>query len=221
MKKISISFLLLSFVLLFCGYAFQWKLSSNVKTMIKYAKKNNAEKSIQFFQNFTDNEYKEFEKYLDKHPGDLPPIYFIIMADKVFEHDKEKAIFYFSFGKLRATEDVLMCEDKTARGQLGIYPMLAEKTILYHSTLKDIQLDIRVMQKTLDWDDKYTNRVSPIWACYHGTQIFVDGNEPKLISTKNFQEQKESVREIIKNSIDARRNNPNFYSDINNEHSGK
>ena len=216
MKKSSILFLLFGFIFLFCGCISQEKLSPNVETMIKFSKEGKADKSIQFFKNFTDKEYNEFEKYLDLHPGDLPPIYFIYMADKVFEHNKEKAIFYFSFGKLRAMEDVLMCKDKSAQGQLGIYPLLAEKTTIYHSTLNDIKLDIDIMQKTLDWDDRYTERVSPIWACYHGGQIFVDNNPPELLPPEDFNKQRELVRIIIKKSIEARKNNPNFYKDIDN-----
>ena len=214
MKKLLNLLLLFNFIFLFSGCIFQEKLSPNVQTMIKFAKENNAEKATQFFKNFTNNEYKEFENYLDKHPSDLAPIYFIFMADKVFEHDKEKAIFYFYFGKLRATEDVLMCKDESARGQLAIYPMLAEKTLSYLSNLHDVQFDINMMQKTLDWDDKYTNRISPTWACYHGIQIFIDNKQPEILPAEDFQKQREFVREIVKKSIEARKNNPNFYSDL-------
>lgn len=217
MRKLLILFLLLCFVFLLSGCIFQEKLSPDLQTMIKFAKKNNLDKSIQFFDNFSASEYKEFEKYLDNHPEDLSPIYFILMADKVFKYDKEKAIFYYFFGILRVTEDVLMCKDESNREQLVMFPMLAEKTLQYYATLEDIEFDINMLQKTLDWDDKYS-RVSPIWVCGHGIQQFIDGRPPELLPASEFPKKRAVVREMVEKSIKARKDNPNFYSE---EHSDK
>ena len=212
MRKLLILFLLLCFVFLFSGCTFQEKLSPDVQTMIKFARKNDLDKSIQFFNNFSASEYKEFEKYLDNHPGDLSPIYFVLMADKVFKYDKEKAIFYYFFGILRVTEDVYMCKDTSNREQLVMYPMLAEKTLQYYATLEDVKFDINMLQKTLDWDDKYLKRVSPIWACNQGIQPFIDGRPPKLLPASEFPKKRAIVREMVEKSIKARKDNPNFYS---------
>lgn len=188
----------------------QTKISPNVKKMISLAQDNQASTAIDMFKAFTPEEYTEFESYLDENPDKISPFYYIAMADKVFEHDKDKAVFYYYFGKLRATEDVMMCKDTSARGQLGMYPMVAVNTLTYVRDVKmeDTQYFIDFMQKTLDWDNKYTKRVSPIWACYHGALVFT-GKKPELLPDSEFPNVQKTVQGMVQKAIDARKD-PTF-----------
>ena len=122
------------------------------------------------------------------------------LADYVFKTDKDKAVFFFYFGKLRATEDVLMCKDETARAQLSVYPLMAQDTLNYMSTkYNDINYLPAVLQKTIDWDNANPERVSPIWSCYHGLDAF--SQEPVLLDADKFPKIQKKVQKIVKNSI--------------------
>lgn len=174
------------------------KLSQNVQKMIKYAKKSETHKAINLFKSFDNNEAEQFVKYLENNPGELPPIYFILISDKVYGTDKDKAVFFYNFGKIRASEDVSMCKDTSARQQLGLYGMMAPKTITYmQSKATDEDYLNNLFYKVIDWDNKYTNRVSPIWACYHGVSSFYQ--EPELLPDEEFPKIQEKTHNSLKN----------------------
>lgn len=174
------------------------KLSNNVKQLIKYAKQNNMYKATEKYKSFTENEFNQFVEYLEKNPGELPPIYFVIVADQVYAYDKDKAVFMYNFGKVRALEDVKMCKDQSARQQTFFYGLMAPKTLEYmQSKATDMEYVSNVYSKIIEWDNIYSNRVSPIWACYHGIQAF--DKEPELLPDNEFKKIKAETHESLKN----------------------
>ena len=174
------------------------KLFNNVKQLINYAKQNNMYKADKTYKSFNENEFKQFVEYLEKNPGELPPIYFVIVADQVYDYDKDKAVFMYNFGKVRALEDVKMCKDQSARQQTFFYGLMAPKTLSYmQSKATDIEYVSSVYSKIIEWDNIYSNRVSPIWACYHGIQAF--DKEPELLPDNEFEKIKSETHESLKN----------------------
>ena len=85
--------------------------SKNICSMLQYSKENQTAKAIDLYKQLSESEKNEFVALLERQPGIVPPFYFIDLADYVYKTDKDKAVFFFYFGKLRATEDVLMCKD--------------------------------------------------------------------------------------------------------------
>ena len=91
----------LIFLLVFIGLtanAEKEKISSKVQKMINAGKKLKSDEAIDLYKSFNNDELNEFQQYLEKNPDALPPIYFVMIADKVYETDKDKAVFFYNFG---------------------------------------------------------------------------------------------------------------------------
>lgn len=186
-KNLFVTLLILSALLTTgCTRAQEENLSKNVKAMVKYAKENRTAEAHNLYKAFNNSEIKEFAQYLEQNPGALPPLYFIIIADEVYKTDKDKAVFLYNFGKIRAIEDVRMCKDTSASQQTMFYGMMAPNTLSYmQSKATDVNYVSEIYNNIIKWDNKYTNRVSPIWACYHGIQAF--NGEPELLPASEFK----------------------------------
>lgn len=202
--KFKIKIIVIAFFILTVGFAVfseavsKEKSSPKVKKMIKYAKNLDTSKAINLYKSFDNSEKKEFYQYLENNPGSLPPIYFVLISDSVYETDKDKAVFFYNFGKVRAKEDVYMCKDTSARQQLMIYAMMAPKTVKYMQ-LKSSDIDYinNISYKIIDWDNKYNNRISPVWACYHGISSF--SGKPELLPNKEFTKIQKDTHNELKN----------------------
>ena len=173
--------------------------SGKVNKVISMAK-NNDVKAIDIFKTFSDKEIEQFEKYLDKKPNEIPPVYFIIMADKILDTNKDKAAIYYYFGRIRATEDVFLCKDKISRTQISVYPKMAPKTLAYLSDNSN-SYKVKVVEKALSLDKKYSGRFyNPIWACSYGLGAF--GKKPELIPKNEQLYTIREVRDNIKKSLE-------------------
>ena len=174
--------------------------SGKVNKLISMAKKNDV-KAIDIFKTLSDKEVKQFEKYLDKKPADLPPVYFLIMADKIFDTNRDKAAIYYYFGRIRATEDSHLCEDTVSRKQVSVYPKMAPRTISYISKNSN-RYKLKVAEKALSLDKKYSSRFyNPIWACSYGLGAF--GKKPELIPKNEQFYMIQEVRDKIKKSLET------------------
>lgn len=161
------------------------KLSTNVNQMVNYAKNGDNYNSVTLFKQFNDKEKNELINFIEQNPGEIPPIFFVMLADTVYKTDKDKAVFFYNFGKVRAAEDVKMCKDTTAAQQIMMYSMIAPETIKYMQTKnKDYKYIDNLYNKIIVWDNKYTERISPIWSCYHGIQAF--SQKPELRPAEDF-----------------------------------
>jgi len=174
--------------------------SGKVNKVISMAK-NNDVKAIDVFRSFSNKDIKQFEKYLDKKPTDLPPIYFIIMADKVFDTNRDKAAIYYYYGRIRATEDAHLCEDKISRTQVSVYPKMAPKTLSYLAKSSN-SYKFKVVEKALAIDKKYSIRsYNPIWACSYGLGAF--GKKPELIPKNEQLYTIKEVRDNIEKALES------------------
>lgn len=130
---------------------------------------------------------------LDKalaNPASYEPIHYIALADSYFRTDKDKAVLTYMIGLLRSTQDIAMCEDMSARAQMGIYPMFAPKTTEYMQSMDQKTFE-KLKQDTVNWDINHKNRVNPKWACYHGMAAF-SGD----VTIKPMSEYKETQKMI-------------------------
>lgn len=185
------------------------RYSEKVQSIAKYFEVGQNDKAMDVYNSLSDNEKNEFVDFLEEYPDKLPPLFFITTADHVYKTDKDKAVFFYFLGKLRAAEDVVLCKDTTAASQLGVYPMLAQNTLRYvASKIEDGDYSIDFMQKTLDWDDSHPKRFNSKWACYHGIEAF--SHDPELIDEKDFNKKRNEVRAQVQEAIDRRRNREQY-----------
>jgi len=169
-----------------------------IKTLLQQQKSGDA---TTLLNQLTPKEAEELASYVEFKSQEVPPIYFIFLADSVYKNDKDKALLFYNIGKVRAYEDVMMCKDNTAKAQLSIYPSLAPKTIKYLSTkIKNKKYIADLMQKTLDWDTSHPDRYNPIWACYHGISAKTNG-QPQLIEESKRAAVIENARQELKDTI--------------------
>ena len=193
---ISLSYIVLS------GISLAAELSQRTQNVINNVnQKENLIKSIENLQQLTPSEMKEFAQYIEFHSEQIPPIYFILMADYIYTSDKDKAALWYYVGKLRSYQDVLMCQDTTAQSQVKLYPIFAPKTMKYLAKKENNKkYIINLFQKALDWDNKHPQRVEPIWACRLGLNAKV--SEPKINPTKKREQVIEEVRNDLIESIE-------------------
>lgn len=179
------------------------KHSYKVQLIIDYSKNDENGKAAQVFNDLNQKELNEFEKYLSKNPKDVPPIYFILMADYVFTKNKDKAVLWYYIGRVRSTEDVMMCVDSSAAEQINLYPFMAPKTLGYLAKIEPKEkLEKylgKIYAKALAWDISHPERVSPRWACYHGLQAF--DKAPELKSDSEFENIQKEIRDSVKKNI--------------------
>ncbi len=192
---------IITVMLLFSSFAMaanKLKLSPKVAKMVKYAQQNQVNEASKLLKDFNKKETNEFVNYLESNPGSLPPVYFVIIADYVYNKDKDKAVFFYNFGKIRAMEDVRMCKDTSARQQTYMYGWMAPETIKYmKSKGTDAEYIDAIYKKIFEWDSKYTDRVSPIWSCYHGIQAF--SGKPELLPDSEFPKIQAELQNEYKN----------------------
>ncbi len=174
--------------------------SPKIINMAKYSQSGNNTKALGIYKTLSNSEKDELVKYLEKYPEKFPPIFYILVADYIYATDKDKAVLWFYIGKIRSYQDVFMCKDKTSRGQLVFYPQMAPKTLQYMSQKSsDTKYTTNILQQSLDWDDAHPNRISPIWACYHGIEAYT--KKPELVPKEEYPKIKKQIREQIETTI--------------------
>ena len=142
-------------------------------------------------QSLPDKEKAALFEYAKANPGKVKPVVYIALADYVFETNKSEALFWYFAGRIRATSDIAMCEDTSARAKVSIYPMLAPRTMEYG--LEHKWLVKKVVKKALKWDEENKERIHPEWACYHGMMVFMLNGE---VTTKDMSEYENVQKEM-------------------------
>lgn len=213
MSKKKILLTLLMFTMLFCGCSkISSKPASSVVRIAELLQKKEFGEAYSLYTNLTSIELDDLVKYIEKYPEKFPPIFYMILADHIYKTDKDKAVLWYYIGKLRAYEDVMMCNDETSRSQLAGYPLLAKDTINYMSSkVTDVNFSIDILQKSLDWDESHPKRTSPIWACYHGIEAF--DHKPTLKQKSEFPKIKKEIRSQVETAINNRKN-PEFVKQL-------
>lgn len=178
-------------------------LRKNVKAFFNYQNNGKADKAADLYNNFSLKDIKNFAQYMEVHPEKVVPLYYMLTADYfTYKGEYDKGYLWFIIGKYRATQDVLMCEDKSAQSQIGIYNDLAPVTGRYFQK-KNARNDKYIAdmhKKLLEWDEAHPERVSPMWACYHGINAFFE--EPRLLPEDKQAEIKQELRNSYLKLID-------------------
>ncbi|MBR3604843.1 MAG: hypothetical protein IKL52_02305 [Candidatus Gastranaerophilales bacterium] len=176
-------------------------LNDKAKSLVQIIKNKDSEKINEVASTLNAQEIESVMNWMDMHSGDFVPLYYIAMADYIFEIDKEKAVFWYFIGRLRSTQDVFMCADESARAQIGIYPMFAQKTLQYASG--DLNKLRCVLARAMLWDSIHFKRQSPKWSCYHGIDAMLV--EPELVSKKEQIKRKVLLKKDFWKSIFKKR----------------
>ena len=182
------------------------ELSPKTRQIINNAnQKEDIIKSVETLNQLTAKELEEFTQYIEFHSEQVPPVYFILMADYIYNTDKDKAALWYYIGKLRSYQDVMMCLDTTAQSQVKLYPIFAPKTLKYLSKKENNKkYIINLFQKTLDWDNAHPERVEPIWACRLG--ISAKTAVPQIDPNKNRKVVIEETRKDLAETIQKLKN---------------
>ena len=214
MKKGMYGLILTVTCLLFASFAVQEKctnaaeLSPKTRQVINnVGQKEDLVKSIETINRLSAKELEEFSQYIEYHSEEVPPVYFIFMADYIYNTDKDKAALWYYIGKLRSYQDVFMCLDTTAQSQVKLYPIFAPKTMKYLAKKgNNKKYLINLFQNTLDWDSQHPKRVEPVWACRLG--LNAKNSEPKLNPAKNRDKVIEEIRNDLIESIKKMQETP-------------
>jgi hypothetical protein len=183
------------------NFALAAELSPKTRQVIDNAgEKDDLLKSIESLNRLSPKELEEFTQYIEYHSQEVPPVYFILMADYIYNTNKDKAALWYYIGKLRSYQDVMMCADTTAQSQVKLYPAFAPKTLKYLSKKEsNKKYIINLFQNTLDWDSKHPQRVEPVWACRLG--ISAKTTTPQIDPKKNRQDVINTTRNDLTETI--------------------
>lgn len=168
------------------GQAYSEK-SSNLKTLVELSQRGQYGRVADVFSKLNDKEQDELAEIMFANSPVIEPLYFIALADHIYQTDKDKAVLSFFIGYSRATQDVMACKDKTSRSQLRIYPELAYDTVQYavNKFEEDKSYKKNLKKNVQAWDKAHPKRTSPIWACYHGMNAFYQ--KPELVSERKIK----------------------------------
>lgn len=199
MKKLFILLIsLLSLTAIGCSTKPDIILTKNAKLTVDSLQNGDTEKSFYLLDLLTQKERYQVIEWMQNNPEKIAPFYYMYFADDIFANNKDEAVFWYFIGRIRATEDVQMCQDKTASAQIGVYPLLAPKTLQYMSKKND-KYHLQTIKKAIIWDEKHTRRVSPIWSCYHGLESF--SQKPRLQPIDNYEKIQKQTRQGILDSL--------------------
>lgn len=176
-------------------------LNDKAKLLVQIIKDKDSARIKEVAPTLNAQELKSVVDWMDMHSGDFVPLYYIAMADYVLQIDKDKAVFWYFVGRLRSTVDVFMCADESARAQIGIYPMFAQKTLAQASS--DLNQLRRVLVKAMVWDMFHPKKQSPKWSCYHGIHAMF--MEPELVPKKEQIKRSLSLKKDFWKSIFKKR----------------
>lgn len=186
MKTTKILFLLFTLMLTLCSTQTFAEETPNLDSFLKLTKMGKHGMAIDEFKKFTTIEHLKLKNILLENEPLVPPLYFILLADYVYKTDKDTALFLYVEGFNRARQDVYSCKDKTARNQIRFYAEFAYNTSGYAGDkIKDRKYRRELNKKVLEWDRKHPERISPIWACYHGIKSFE--GKPQLHSERKIK----------------------------------
>ncbi|MBR2526439.1 hypothetical protein IKE67_08240 [bacterium] len=159
-----------------------------------YYSKQDPIRYAQEIVKMSDIDKENLYKYTMENHDKIKPITYVALADYIFQKSKEDALFWYFVGRIRSTEDVSMCTDKSNLQQIAYYPMLAEKTMEYFAK-QDKSFSVNIMKRALEWDETHPDRINPKWACYHGMEVFITGD----VTIKPMSEYNKVQKDLRKN----------------------
>lgn len=171
------------------------KYSREVIQLIKETK--NAKLFREKLNELEDMEFKRVINWMEANIGEFIPIYYIAMADDVFQFDEDKAVYWYYLGTIRSMQDSYMCQDASARKQFKKYPLYAPKTTEY--MLENDKITKSLIIKALAWDMLNFKRTNPKWSCHFGNSHNLEIKPQEEYIKTQFE-----VRKMIFNSLKKR-----------------
>ena len=149
--------------------------------------------------NLPDEEKAKLWAYVQENHDKVPATIYMALADYIYKKNKDEAIFWYMVGRIRTTQDVIMCDDESNTQQMAYYPRMAPNTLNHFS--KNMRKTKAMVKKAVEWDKAHPERINPEWACYHGMNIFMYGQ----VFTKPMEEYekvKEEYRQDVLKTLD-------------------
>lgn len=162
-----------------------------------YAKKDPV-RYAQSLTQLSDKEKQKLYEYVKANPDKAYPVMYIALADYIYKTNKDDALFWYFVGRIRTYEDVMMCNDESAKQQMAYYPSMAEKTMEYFRQLGPTAS--KLMAKAVDWDEAHPKRINPKWTCYHGMEVFTTG-DVTIKPLSEYPKVQKEYRDYIKASL--------------------
>lgn len=142
----------------------------------------------------------EVNKWIIKNNTKLEPPFLYILSDKIFDKDKDNAMFWFSVGKYRSYYDAFRCVDTSAQQGRAFLPMYAPNTAKYIN--EHTEKLIEITPKVIEFDKKYPPTNSPRWICAHGINNFINGADTGYIDKSEWPALKEKIETNLMKSIE-------------------
>lgn len=151
---------------------------------VNYIEQANISESTRAVNDLSEKDKSALLNWVENNFDNISPFYYIFFADEMFKKDKELAVYWFSIGSVRITEDAQMCEDKSAMSRLPLYAMMAPETVSYMMNDKDEKFLMNTLKRAIKWDNEHPNRYNPVWAC----PVNQENNESaKLLPSSEFE----------------------------------
>ena len=148
--------------------------------------------------NLPDSEKEKLWAYVQENHDKVPAVIYMALADYIYKKNKDDALFWYMVGRIRTTQDIMMCNDESNQQQMSYYPFMAQDTMQYFA--KKGKRAKSIIKRAVEWDKNHPDRINPEWACYHGMEIFMHG----VVSTKPMEEYekvKEDYRQYVLKSL--------------------
>ncbi len=198
MKK-NIAYLLV-FICIFCAAgsinAKEVKYSDNVNKIISLAKakdpydESGYEIAEIYIKKLSQKEQEQIDDLLYQNKLVVPPYVYVTIADDIVKRDKQKALVFYCIGRLRTTEDGMMCKDGRVLSELiRAYPSLASQTMEYALDCigkGNTEAYKSAIEEAIKWDNEHTERISPEWICKESESCLFDDGPVKIRSYRNF-----------------------------------
>ncbi len=158
---------------------------------IKYHKLS-AGNLLNGYKNLSDEEANKLAQSIKNNPHETKPFYYIGIAEDIFPFDKEVAAVTFLYGQYRSAQDANCCKDETSFDFINNLPYFAPETSKYIQKISKEEYK-KIFEKVLELDDKYSERISPIWACYNG-QDAVTKDKIETYPKEEWAKKRQEVR---------------------------
>lgn len=191
-----VSYLAFSLVFSSVGIAFNLTPSVEVQQIKSLIDQNRTSEALKVYKIAS----PPTDDWIIQNNAKLDPPFLYILADRIFDKNKQDAIFWFSLGKYRSYYDGFRCKDSTSRSGLSLLGNFAPKTAEYINSHTQELMDIT--PKVIEYDKQHPSTNSPRWICAHGINNFIDGAETGIVDKAEWSTIKANIANALTQSVE-------------------